>query len=173
MGKRFGRNQRRALRERLQELELVAYRRAVAATRLAVDGKAVEDRARRAESKLDALKMALGDRFVGFDPKRYEEVDGLAIACGSRGLPEPFGIAVLGDVLECHALYQDTHVDKLRDQIHFYVRLAGSGVAYAISAAAIRSAPPEVLAANIARELTRDLTDDITRMVCPSGRRRR
>jgi hypothetical protein len=150
MSRRFGRNQKRALRRQLEEMT----RERDFAERVAWRCQAEVVRVQRDRDSLDRglrlCKEALGAEFVGFSP-----VDA-AMRARAFYHEDGFRVDVPGNgVQHMHVLRTDAWADTLDPlhHIHFRVELAGGDVAYCVSEAALRRVPERVLAEQIAAEL--------------------
>ncbi|WP_343577965.1 hypothetical protein [Pseudomonas sp.] len=155
MSKRFGRNQKRKMRSRIEALD----------TAIAMDRGLLAHQTRLLNEKDDALQMVarvLGDYFIGL-PVHTQQVDQLM---ERMRLPKRIPIRELMfqsneriehvveravHVLDCFA--PEHMVDELRNMQHIRIRSVHGDAAYAISEMAMRNAPPEYMAQMIGREV--------------------
>lgn len=146
MSRRYGRNQKRAARERISYLErrqedcIEAYNR---------DTGMLRTQLRSATRQLDTVKEALGENFVGLDPGTFSH--------RMMALTEPYDFRAPvrdGDV-QMHSLIYRSFDDSEshHHRLHFRVALANGEVGYALSGQALYGAPPEFIARNIAQEM--------------------
>jgi hypothetical protein len=156
MSRRYGRNQKRAARQRIEALEREAanwkegYHRDTTMLSLTLG---------RVRNELSNVRAALGPAFVGFAPEE---------------IASHFRQATLEDEYSWNEAVADGHVrmqslsyschersDKPRHQLHFRVSLAGADVGYAISDPALQRAPADYVARAIAHELASMLVRDL------------
>jgi hypothetical protein len=102
--------------------------------------------------QMNRLKESLGEHFVGFDPVRYESAD--SAAAYYRDGDRPFLLQHGATAVECYAAETSVGVDRLRDRIHFYVKLADGYVAYALTSKALFGSPEHALATQMAVGMT-------------------
>jgi len=149
MSRRFGRNQRRRLREELAKAQRAAYL-AINDVRFAREQIAVAtNRAIELSQQLETVQHAVGEHFIGLPPKHFvtlmEQLHG-------RDL-ERLRMSIYGAQATAAILQVQCVDNTLPGQFHFHARLAGGAVAYGISYGALRMTPIPVLARQIAAEL--------------------
>ena len=138
MSKRFGRNQKRAMRAKMIELE-----RAVELLKL--EAEMVRSQLRNANAIIKRTAQVLGDHFVTL-PLKTQEL---------TGIPNRFKVSIFEPHLHRYAeineavldaleyINMDTHqtfvrIDELRGMVHMRCRSIGGDVAYALSDQAYR-----------------------------------
>lgn len=154
MSKRFGRNQRRRLREQVATLQV--NQDALAARWLLAERENYSYR-----SQMERLRRALGANFVGFDVEtvlhkleRNRERDRMRVHT-------PNGIA------NCQTMVMKTAKDGLTSHLHFRIECEAGGYAYVISENALRSTPEDLLieqvkdylAAGVVRAVRKSISD--------------
>lgn len=154
MSRRYGRNQKRAARRRIEQLErreadyTEAYNR---------DTIALRRQLSKAQDELHRVQQALGPDFIGLSPSE------VARRTETLADPEDWRVPVGdGSVTMWSMAYECFTVsDRPQHQIHFRVRLAGACVGYALSGPALYRAPAGYLARQIGEEMARLLIGDI------------
>lgn len=159
MGNRYGRNQKRAARRRIEELQ-IAHEMKNVLLRAATDKKI------ELELQLATCKSILGPEFVGFAPVIAAEM-----AVGE--FEEPYWKSRCGDGhVRMHNLrienFSDSH--DPRHRVHCRVLLSDQVVGYSIAEPALRHVEAHILARLMAGELMQALIPMVQRSVRGSRR---
>lgn len=153
MSRRYGRNQRRRARAHVAELEAQA-------AELQHQASSARFEANTYRWQVADVREVLGPHFMGLPPQMLGPEIWRLYELDRALLPGP-----ADDVIEVRAMTYETVFDSTKPPhyMHFLVRLAGGEVAYAISSAALRNAPAEVVARQIGRQLATQLVRDLRR----------
>lgn len=154
MSRRYGRNKKRAARERIEYLErrheacIEAYNN---------DTGMLRQQLRSATRQLDTVKRCLGENYIGLDPETFIN--------RTMTLAEPYDFLAPvrdGDVQMRSMSYRSFNESGLHHhRLHFRVALAGAEVGYVLSEPALYNAPAEFLARNIAHVIADRLVHDL------------
>ena len=150
MGRRYGRNQKRKARLRIEELE-TAHRMADALL------KRVASQRDRLRTELNMVSDALGPNFIGLSPVEA------ALKCAS--VKDGRMLDPDGDVatMHCLAVHTVDGNDSMDARMHIRANLADGSVAYAISQRALMDCEASFLAVRIAQELAPALVASLRR----------
>ena len=163
MSKRFGRNQKRAMRAKMIELE-----RAVELLKL--EAEMVRSQLRNANAIIERTAQVLGDHFVTL-PLKTQEL---------TGIPNRFKVSIFKPHLHRYAeineavldaleyINMDTHqtfvrIDELRGMVHMRCRSIGGDVAYALSDQAYRKLSEAHLVDLISQQIAPEMAKQLIR----------
>lgn len=163
MSKRFGRNQKRAMRAKMIELE-----RAVELLKL--EAEMVRSQLRNANAIIERTAQVLGDHFVTL-PLKTQEL---------TGIPNRFRVSIFKPHLHRYAeineavldaleyINMDTHqtfvrIDELRGMVHMRCRSIGGDVAYALSDQAYRKLSEAHLVDLISQQIAPEMAKQLIR----------
>lgn len=163
MSKRFGRNQKRAMRAKMIELE-----RAVELLKL--EAEMVRSQLRNANAIIERTAQVLGDHFVTL-PLKTQEL---------TGIPNRFKVSIFKPHLHRYAeineavldaleyINMDTHqtfvrIDELRGMVHMLCRSIGGDVAYALSDQAYRKLSEAHLVDLISQQIAPEMAKQLIR----------
>ena len=163
MSKRFGRNQKRAMRAKMTELE-----RAVELLKL--EAEMVRSQLRNANAIIERTAQVLGDHFVTL-PLKTQEL---------TGIPNRFRVSIFKPHLHRYAeineavldaleyINMDTHqtfvrIDELRGMVHMRCRSIGGDVAYALSDQAYRKLSEAHLVDLISQQIAPEMAKQLIR----------
>lgn len=148
MSKRFGRNQRRRLRQQVEQ--------ATEALAMA-DGLMRKMRRDRDELRgvIDDVEEALGPNFIGLPPQE------LVFQARHLGPERTFRTTVPGDQVVTMAIMDIDSSEKSDGYIHLRVRLDGKSVVYALSRPALLHSPARFIAQKMAMEMAPVLLQNI------------
>lgn len=171
MSRRFGRNQRRRLREELAKATTDKERYQAAWQR---ESGLLQHMREKNERALDTLQeiYEMVSRFSVMAPPEHVEVQNPKL--GMAYLPDITPDFLTSDqdtfrVITLHAVQAAVREDRLRHALHATLSYNGEGVAYAISEEAILNAPESVIRRRIEREIVPRLTAELINQI----RRRR
>lgn len=163
MSKRFGRNQKRAMRAKMIELE-----RAVELLKL--EAEMVRSQLRNANAIIERTAQVLGDHFVTL-PLKTQEL---------TGIPNRFKVSIFKPHLHRYTeineavldaleyINMDTHqtfvrIDELRGMVHMRCRSIGGDVAYALSDQAYRKLSEAHLVDLISQQIAPEMAKQLIR----------
>lgn len=156
MGNRYGRNKRRAHRERIAELERDLRRRDDRVNELdAIVG--------RQHQALLRVAQCLGKHFIGLPPQALDRIgeDEDVVVQMRRHVPLSFeaqtAYAVSESVVRLERVASRIEVDGLRQQLHCTVQYQDGRDGYYVSRQAMYSAPRNVVAHNVGHALAQEL----------------
>lgn len=151
MGKRYGRNQKRAARKVIAQMQ-AAY------TREAELLKHAADRARELEWQIANFAEALGVNYVGLPAREITlRVHDLTADDSFRAVG-PNGAFITMNLMRAEGRHDE------RSNIHFHVRLGPALVAYSISSRALMTMPPRYISRQLAGEMAPALLNEIRRL---------
>lgn len=158
MSKRFGRNQRRKMREELAAHEAENFRMGTALVMKGRDVRAANNRIAELEQQLNVAKACLGDKHPAFPAGKFDP--------GFKPQPEdPFmmnpycGQTDQATVMRFATPRRDDH----KRAVHYVLYAGKERVAYAISDHALQSVPRDVLAFSMTQELVELLLDNMSK----------
>ena len=163
MSRRFGRNQKRAMRAKMIELE-----RAVELLKL--EAEMVRSQLRNANVIIERTAQVLGDHFVTL-PLKTQEL---------TGIPNRFKVSIFKPHLHRYAeineavldaleyINMDTHqtfvrIDELRGMVHMRCRSIGGDAAYALSDQAYRKLSEAHLVDLISQQIAPEMAKQLIR----------
>lgn len=148
MSRRFGRNQKRAARERIANLDEALSMTSALLAR-------VVDQRNRLRGELNDVIEALGPDFIGLSAR--EAVMRAAPEDEEWQVPVGDGqMTVYAMQVRCY-----DHSLAAKHQLHFRVRLAGQETGYAMSAAAVWHTPAAFLARRMADRIATELVKEL------------
>ena len=168
MSKRFGRNQKRAMRLQISEAEDMANR--LRESHLMAEGliSHMSDKLREADDYArQVAKMVDPMCIISRDPKTFEQVSegDFQLPKYSQALRHDFSepIQEISKVraITMHRLHVKSVIDDLNNQLHVRVSLKGKDAGYSISGEALRQAPKDFLVRRISQDVARHLVEII------------
>ncbi|KLD65456.1 hypothetical protein [Dyella japonica] len=158
MSRRFGRNQKRRLREQVAHAEAEARRADLVLTGAIRDRDRLRRDADRYYAQLKLVARSLGPMYVGLPTAHIGEAIAAVI---ERTEAESVTVSNAGRHVDCAVMRVTGVSDRLRDDIHFHVKSRGVHAAYGMSWSALLNAPVDVVAEQIARELAHGVVREI------------
>lgn len=173
MSKRFGRNQRRRLREENEALYAKADQQSTIISRQRMTIQQCRDKAAEQEETIGLVRDVLGRHFVALPPETLTVDGGMPphIQMLVRKLqdPTPFGgdartIEDLMDgIVELSRIeLERIEFDKLRGMLHVYVHARGGRFAYGLSDLSVMRMGKNAVAAMIAKYLSKQIANHPT-----------
>lgn len=162
MGKRFGRNQKRAMREQIRLAELVISIRDKTVSQLEMDLK-------EANTVIERTSQVLGDHFVTLPIKTVEVEEiikryKVSIFQPNRNYAINSAVMQALDLLNIDTYRASLRVDELRGTIHMRYQSISGDVGYGLSEHAWRKLSKghliELLAKQIAPEMAKHLVEN-------------
>ena len=155
MSKRFGRNQRRKMRKRIEHLES--------------DNRLKSTLMQRNQRIVEDVARILGRYFVGLDPEFQEikYIDQMFPGWRAMVKRDHFnpGPIPMGEFVEMilPVLRGSRFIDDLRQQMHIRFVYDGTEVGYALDRQALLNMPRDLAIRNLAEAMARQLADSLNR----------
>lgn len=156
MTKRFGRNQKRAMRAQIASAEALAAERLENAERSRMEAKYLRDDLDEARDIAGAMSVLFPAQAIAVGGRRSSR-----ITLSEESAPHSIGSA---DVLRMHSLpvlLSSIHPDTIKSTLHVVVEFADGTWGYAITREALATLPRQFLVKKIAQSLANMIADDL------------